>query len=92
MQDGAAPEAGRLLRVLLVWDGPLSAEAGGRRRLWLQWVGVNRRDGKRGVSRVVVLVVPQTFLTVNLTVKVFRAFCLWDLPSGEVPGDAKAYK
>gem|GEM_PF-5965147 len=34
----------------------------------------------------------QTFLTVNLTVKVFCAFCSWDLPSDEVSGEAKAYK
>jgi len=34
----------------------------------------------------------QTFLTVNLTVKIFWAFCFRILPSEAIPGGAKAYK
>jgi hypothetical protein len=34
----------------------------------------------------------RTFLTVNLTVKIFWAFCFRILPSKAIPGGAKAYK
>jgi len=34
----------------------------------------------------------QTFLTVNLTVRIFSAFCFRDLPSESFPDGAKGYK